>query len=109
MIPVCGDSAMAILDLRFAKAPRPKRPEESRAILEAREDSQRADLPRCSRRAHADKPQARSKFAVSRRAESANPPRVPQAQAPMRMPTKPAPLAEETSARRSRRIARALV
>src|SRR5947207_11615742 len=109
MIPVCGDSAMAIVDQRFAKTPRPKRPEESRAISAGREDSRRDDSLRCSRQAHADKRQARSKSAAIRRVESANPPRVPQAPAPMRMLTKPVPPMEETSARRSRRKALAPV
>src|SRR5947207_1853574 len=109
MIPVCGDSAMAIVDQRFAKTPRPKRPEESRAISAGREDSRRDDSLRCCRQAHADKRQARSKSAAIRRVESANPPRVPQARAPMRMLTKPAPPVEETSAQRSRRKGRALV
>src|SRR5258708_39699866 len=103
MIPVCGDSPMAFLDRRFAKTPRPKRPEESRAILEGREDSRSDDSLRCSRQAHADKRQARSKSAAIRRVESANPPRVPQAPAPRRMLTKPVLPVEETRARRSRR------
>src|SRR5947207_9081476 len=109
MIPVCGDSAMAIVDRRFAKTPRQKRPEELRAISAGREDFRCDDSLRCSRQAHADKRQARSKSAAIRRVESANPPRVPQAPAPMRMLTKPAPPVEETSARRSRRKALAPV
>src|SRR6266536_4400182 len=109
MIPVCGDSAMAIVDRRFAKTPRAKRPEESRAISAGREDSRCDDSLRCSRQAHADKRQARSKSAAIRRVESANPPRVPQAPAPIRMLTKPVPPMEETSARRSRRKACAQV
>src|SRR6266480_8103116 len=109
MIPVCGDSAMAIVGRRFAKAPRPKRPEELRAISAGREDSRCDDSLRCSHQAHADKWQARSKSAAIRRVGSANPPRGPQAPAPIRMLTKPAPPVEETSARRSRRKGRALV
>src|SRR6059058_218551 len=109
MIQVCGDSAMAIVDRRFAKIPRLKRPEESRAISAGREDSRCDDSLRSSRQAHADKRQARSKCAAIGRVESANPLRVPQAPAPMRMLTKPAPPVEETSARRSPRKARALV
>src|SRR6184192_1577872 len=109
MIPVCGDSAMAIVDRRSAKTPRPKRPEELRAISAGREDSRCDDSLRFSRQAHADKRQARSKSAAIRRVESANPSHVPQAPAPIRMLTKPAPAVEETSARRSRRKARALV
>src|SRR6478736_6562484 len=100
---------MATVDRRFAKTPRPKRPEESRAISAGREDSRCDDSLRSSRQALADNRQARSKFAVSRRVESASPPRVPQAPAPMRMLTKPAPPVEETSARQSRRKERALV
>src|SRR5438093_12717376 len=109
MIPVCGDSAMAIVDRRFAKTPGLKRPEELRAISAGREDSRCDDSLRCSRQAHADKQQARSKSAAIRRVESASQPRVPQAPAPMRMLTKPAPPVEGTSAQRSRRKARALV
>src|SRR5437773_2358814 len=109
MIPICGDRAMAIVDPRFAKTPKPKHPEESRAISAGREDSRCDDSLRCSRQAHAGKRQARSKSAAIHRVESANPPRVPQAPAPMRMLTKPAPPVEETSARRSRRKALALV
>ena len=37
MIPVCGDSPMAIVDRRFAKTPRPKHREESRGISADRE------------------------------------------------------------------------
>src|SRR5262245_27020785 len=100
---------MANLDQRFAKIPKPKRPEEPRAILEDREDSRCDGLVQCSRRAHADKLQARSKFAVSRRVESASPPHVPRAPVPMRMLTISAPPMEETNARRFRQEERALV
>src|SRR5207244_11938529 len=109
MVPYASDSALEFLDRRFAKSPVPKRPEESRAISAVREDSRCDDSLRCSRQAHADKRQARSKSAAIRRVESANPPRVPQAPAPIRMLTKPAPPVEETSARRSRRKALAPV
>src|SRR4029077_4488545 len=109
MIPAGCDIAMAILDRRFAKTPRPKRPEESRAISASREDSRCDDSLRFSRQAHADKRQARSKSAASRRVELASRPRVPQAPAPMRMLTRPAPPVEETNVRRSRRKERALV
>src|SRR5262245_3870186 len=109
MIPVFDDMAMASAGRRCAKTPRRKRPEERRAILEGHEDSQCDDLLRSSRQAHADKRQARSKFAVSRRVESASPPRVPQAPAPMRMLTKPAPPVAGMSARRFQRKAPAPV
>src|SRR5436309_4596535 len=111
MIPICGDNAMAmaIVDRQFVKTPRQKRPEESRAISAGREDSRCDDSLRCARQALADKRQARLKFVVSRRVESASQPHVPPAPAPVRMLTKPAPPVEETSARRSRRKARALV
>src|SRR5262249_3030537 len=108
MFPVCGDSLMAFLDLRFAKTPRPKRREESRATSAGHEDSRRDDSPRSFRPDHADDLQARLKFAVSRRVESASPRRVLQARAPIRMPTRPAPPEEEMSARRSQQKARAL-
>src|SRR5438067_9959780 len=101
MIPVCGDSAMAIVDQRFAKTPKQKRPEELRAISAGREDSRCDDSLRFSRQAHADKRQARLKFVVSRRVESASQPHVPQAPTPMRMLMKPAPPVEGTSAQRS--------
>src|ERR671918_631609 len=100
---------MAILDRSFAKIPRRKRPAESRAISAGREDSRYDDLLRFSRQAHADKRRARSRFAGIRRAESASPPRVPQARAPMRMLTRPARRAEEMSARQFRRKAPALL
>src|SRR5262245_9031542 len=100
---------MANLDQRFAKIPKPKCPEEPRAILEDREHSRCDGSVRWSRRAHANKLQARSKFAVSPRVEPASPPRVPRAPAPKRMLTKPAPPAEETSARRFRQKTRELV
>src|SRR6476660_1131454 len=103
MIPIYGDSAMAFLDRRFAKTPRPKHPEESRAISADREDSRSDDSLRSSRQAHVDNRQARSKSAAIRRVESASPPRVPQARAPRQMPTRPALPVEETSARRSLR------
>src|SRR5207247_7748018 len=108
MIPVCGDSAMAIVDRRSAKTPRPKRPEELRAISAGREDSRCDDSLRFSRQAHADKRQARSKSAAIRRVESANPSHVPQAPAQIRMLTKPAPAVEDQRARRSCRTACAL-
>ena len=85
MIPVCGDSPMAFLDRRFAKIPRPKRPEESRAISGGREDSRFDDSLRSSRQAHADNRQARSKSVAIRRVELASRRRVPQDPARMRM------------------------
>src|SRR5215470_6726474 len=109
MIAVCGDIALAIPDQRFAKIPRQKDPEESRAISAGREDSRCDDLLQCCRRAHADKRRAHSKSAAIPHVESANPPRVPQAQAPMQMLTIPVHPKGETSVQRSRRRARALV
>src|SRR4029453_3721511 len=109
MIPVCGDSPMAFLDRRFAKIPRPKRPEESRAILAGREDSRSNDSLRSPPQAHGDNRQARSKSVAIRRVGSANPPRVPQAPAPTRMLMRRAPPVEEMSALQSRRKARVLV
>src|SRR5437773_12132216 len=96
---------MAIVDRRFAKTPRPKRPEELRAISAGREDSRCDDSLRSSRQAHADKRQARSKSVAIRRVESASQPRVLQAPAPMRMRRNRALSAGETSAQRSQRIA----
>src|SRR5215470_9567208 len=109
MIPVCRDIGMAIRGRRFAKDPKPKRPEEWHATSAGREDSGRDDLLQWLPQAHADTRQARLKCAGIHRAGSANPPRVPQARAPMRMLTRSAPPMEETNARRCRRKARALV
>src|ERR1700749_4900521 len=97
---------MEIVDRRFAKTPRRKRPRESRAIPAGREDSRRADSLRSYRQDHADKRQVRLKFAVSRRVESASPRRVPLVRAPMRMLTRPALPEGEMNELRFRRKAR---
>src|SRR5215468_11050945 len=109
MTAVCADIALAILAQRFAKIPRLKDPEESRAISAGREDSRCDDLLQCCRRAHANKRLAHSKSAAIPHVESANPPRVPQARAPRQMLTTPVHPKGEMSVRRSRRKARALV
>src|SRR4029079_17570026 len=107
MIPACGDTEMAFLDRRFAKTPRPKHREQSRAISAGREDSRSGDSLRSYRQAHAEGRQARSKSAATLRVESANLPRAPQALAPTQMPMRPATPVAETNARRSRRKERA--
>src|SRR5215831_11536913 len=106
MIRAGGDSAMAILDRRFAKTPKPKRPEESCAISAGHEDSRSDDSPRCSRRAHENNLQGRLKFAAIRRAESASPRRAPQGRAPAQRPRRPALPEAETNARRFRQKVR---
>src|SRR5262245_52477764 len=100
---------MANLERRFAKIPRRRHPEKSRAILEGRSDFQHGDSVRFYRQAREDNRQARSKSAAIRRAESASPRRAPQDRAPAQMLRKPALPVEETNARRFRRKARALV
>src|SRR5262245_17742029 len=109
MILDCGDIAMAIVDQRFAKTPRPTGPEGPFAISAGRSDFRRDDSLRSSHRAHADNLQARSRFVAIPRVEPASPPRARQARAPMQMPTTPAPPEEERSARLSRRTASALI
>src|SRR6516164_7098143 len=106
MIAVCGDIAPAILDQRFAKIPRQKDPEESRAISAGREDSRCDDLLQWCRRAHANSLQAHWRFAVNRRAEWASPRHVRQDRALTQTQRKPALPEEETNVRRFRRKAR---
>src|SRR5215813_278990 len=106
MIPIFDDMAMASADRRCAKIPTPKRPEQRRVLLEGHEDSQCDDLLRSFRQAHADKRQARSKFAVIRRVESASPPRVPPVLTPGQTQMRPALPTEETSVQRFQRKAR---
>src|SRR5690349_215368 len=100
---------MAVVHRRFAKTPRSKYQEGSRAISAGLEGFQPDDSLRSSRQAHADNGQARSKSAVIRRAELASQPRVPPVQALNQMPTRLAPQVAETNARRYLQRARALV